>query len=166
MVGVKSLKIDGEDIHIFRSAIYIFESSLGFTLELDTIVSEVAVKKYQKEDNVIIELELEDGRLINSIMHLKTLHGGLPQLHLFCEIEDPEEYEGLSVVNENDPWFPDIEDGITIEEIRKVEMPDEDIRLKLRLPIDQVEWLKKQKKGTLNEVFKELIDEYWKKRTL
>jgi len=164
MVEVKSVLIDGESIHLFKSAIYIFESSSGCTLELNMIVSEVVLKKYRKVDNLIIEIELEDGRLINSIMHLKILAGGLPQLNLFCELDDSLDYEGLNRVNENDSWFPNIEDGITIEEIREVEMPNEDVSFKLNLPIDQVEWIKKQKKKSLNEIFQELIYEYWEKQ--
>jgi len=164
MVVVKSVKIDGDSIHVFNSAIYLFESSsAGVTLELDMIVSEVVVKKYKNEENLIIEIELEDGRILNSIMHLKILAGGLPQLNLFCELNDIQEYEDFDRVNENGSWFPNIEEGITLEEIRKVEMPDEEVRLKLKLPIDQTEWLKSQKKGSLNEIFKEFIYEYWKK---
>jgi hypothetical protein len=164
MVGVKSVKFDGENIHVFNSAIYIFESNLGLTLELDMIVSEVVVKKYQKEENLITEIELDDGRNINSIMHVKILLGGLPQLHLFCEIDDILDYKDFERVNENDSWFPNIEKGISLEEIRRVEMPNEDVNLKLKLPIDQVEWLKGQKKTYLNEMFKEFIYEYWKKQ--
>jgi hypothetical protein len=163
MVGVKSVTIDGESIHVFRNAVYIFESSLGFTLELDLIVSEVVVKKYKKIDNLIVEIELDDGRIIHSIMHVKILAGGLPQLNLFCELDDIQEYEDFNRVSENDSWFPNIEEGITIEEIRKVEMPNEDVSLKLNLPIDQVEWLKKQNKKTLNEIFQKMIAEYWEK---
>jgi hypothetical protein len=164
MAAVKSVKFDGADIHVFKSAIYVFESSSGLTLELDMIVSEVVLKKYQKEENLIVEIELEDGRVINSIMHVKTLAGGLPQLHLFCELDDLLDYEDFDRVNENDSWFPNIEEGITLAEIRKVEMPDEDVTLKLKLPIDQVEWLKTQKKSQLNEMFKEWIYNYWKKQ--
>ncbi|MGG1401495.1 hypothetical protein ABE288_27280 [Bacillus salipaludis] len=160
MVRVKSVKVDGEGIHVFNSAIYIFESSAGITLELDLIVSEVVVKKYKKEETLIIEIELENGRILHSIMHVKSLSGGLPQLNLFCELDDMDEYGDFHRVNENDSWFPNIEEGITIEEIRRVEMPDEDINLKLRLPIDQVEWLKAQKKASLNELFKEFIYDF------
>ncbi|WP_223590678.1 hypothetical protein [Neobacillus bataviensis] len=160
MVSVKTVIIDGESIHVFKSAIYLFESSTGITLELDLIVSEVTVKKYKKLENLIIEIELEDGRIINSIMHVKVFSGGLPQLNLFCELDDIHEYEDFNKVNENDAWFPNIEEGITLEEIRKVEMPIEEVSLKLKLPIDQVEWLKSQKKGALNEMFKEWIEKY------
>jgi hypothetical protein len=163
MTAVKSVKIDGEDIHIFNSAMYIFESHIGYTLELDLIVSEVTVRKYKKVENLIIEVELENGRLIDSIMHLKNLPGGLPQLNLFCEFEDIDDFYDLDQVSETSSWFPNAEEGITLEDIRKVEMPDEDVSLKLKLPIDQVEWLKKQKKASLNELFKEFIREYWKK---
>ncbi|QCJ42865.1 hypothetical protein FAY30_13620 [Bacillus sp. S3] len=163
MVGVKTVKIDGECIYIFNSAIYLFESSIGFTLELDIIVSEVTVKKYKKEETLIIEIELEDGRNIHSIMHVKILSGGLPQLNLFCELADIQEFDGLHIVTENDAWFPNIEEGITLEEIRKVEMPIEEVSLKLKLPIDQVEWLKSQKKRQLNEMFQEFIYDNWKK---
>lgn len=166
MVGVKTVTIDGESIHVFKSAIYIFESSSGFTLELNLIVSEVVVKKYKKVENIIIEIELEDGRIINSIMHLKILSGGLPQLHLFCELDDIYEYDDFLRVNENDPWFPKIEEGITLAEIRKAEMPDEEVSIKLKLPIDQVEWLKAQKKAELNKLFKEFIDGYWNKQDI
>jgi hypothetical protein len=163
MVVVKSVKIDGEGIHVFKSAIYIFETGSNFTLELNLIVSEIVVKKYKKEETLIIEVELEDGRVIHSIMHVKILSGGLPQLNLFCELDDFEEYKDLERVNENDSWFPNIEEGITIEDIRKVEMPDEEFSIKLKLPIDQVEWLKNQKRARLNELFKEVIYDLWKK---
>ena len=159
---VKTVKIDGEEIYIFNSAIYIFESTYSNTLELEMIVSEVTLKKYRNEDTLIVEIELHDGALINSIMHVKILPGRLPQLHMFCEIDDPDEYSGVERVNENDSWFPNIEEGITIEDIRKVEMPVEDVSLKLKLPIDQVEWLKKQKKQTLNDLIKEMIYEHLK----
>ena len=163
MTAVKSVKIDGEDIHIFNSAMYIFESHTGYTLELDLIVSEVTVRKYKKVENLIIEVELENGRLIDSIMHLKNLPGGLPQLNLFCDLEDIDDFDDLDRVSETSSWFPNAEEGITLEDIRKVEMPDEDFSLKLKLPINQVEWLKKQKKSRLNELFKEFIREYWEK---
>lgn len=164
MAVVKSVKIDGENIHIFNSAIYIFESHSGYTLELDLIVSEVTERKYKKEQNLIIEIELENGRLIDSIMHLKTLSGGLPQLNLFCDLHGIDEYGELDRVNESSSWFPNVEEGVTLEEIRKVEMPNENISLKLNLPINQVEWLKRQKKASLNELMQEFISEYWKKQ--
>lgn len=164
MVVVKEVRIDGESIHIFKSAIYIFETGSGCTLELDVIVSEVVVKKYKKLENLIMEIELEDGRVINSIMNVKIFQGGLPQLNLFCELDDFEDYEDFDRVTENDSCFPNIEEGITLAEIRKVEMPIEDIRLKFKLPIDQVEWLKAQKKSEVNELFKEWIYDYWKKQ--
>ncbi|MGG3563921.1 hypothetical protein ABES03_20240 [Neobacillus rhizosphaerae] len=163
MVVVKSVKIDGESIHVFNSAIYIFEAGTSFTLELNLIVSEVVVKKYKKVETLIIEIELEDGRVIQSIMQVKILSGGLPQLNLFCELDDIEEYRDFDRVSENDSWFPNIEEGITIEDIRKVEMPDEEFSIKLKLPIDQVEWLKNQKRARLNELFKEVIYDLWKK---
>lgn len=163
MVVVKSVRIDGEKIYIFKSAIYVFQSSLGYSLQLDIIVSEVVVKKYKQFENLILEIELEDGRIINSIMKLKILPGGLPQLNLYSELDSIDEYEDFNRLNENDVWFPNIEKGITIEEIRKVEMPDEELKLKLKLPIDQTEWLSKQKKASLNDIFKDMIFEYWKK---
>jgi hypothetical protein len=166
MVGIKSVKIDGESLHVFKSAIYILVSSSGFTLELGMIVSEVVVRKYRKVENLIIEIELEDGRIINSIMHLKIFSDGLPQLNLFCELDDIQDYDDFDKLNENDSWFPNIEDGITLEEIRSVEMPNEEISLKLNLPIDQAEWLKNQKKASLNELFKKFIHYYWEKQGL
>jgi hypothetical protein len=166
MVVVKSVKIDGESIHLFKSVIYIFESSAGFTLQFDMIVSELVVKKYKEFENLIVEIEREDGRVLNSIMHLKIFQGKLPLLNLFCELDDIHEYENIKVVHEDDSWFPNIEEGITIEDIRKVEMPIEEVRLKLKLPIDQVEWLKDQKPKDLNEIFKEMIYELWKSQDI
>ena len=164
MVTVHSVKIDGESIRVFNSAIYIFESGSRLTLELDMIVSEVTLNKYRNEDNLITEIELDDGRIFSSIMNLKAFSEGLPQLNLICEIEDPGEYPGFDQVNEHDSSFPNIEEGITIEEIRKVEMPNKSITLKLNLPIDQTEWLLNQKNKELNIIFKEIIYEYWKKQ--
>lgn len=166
MVVVKSVKIDGESIHLFKSVIYIFESSAGFTLQFDMIVSELVVKKFKEFENLIVEIELEDGRVLNSIMHLKIFQGKLPLLNLFCELDDIHEYENIKVVHEDDSWFPNIEEGITIEDIRKVEMPIEEVRLKLKLPIDQVEWLKDQKAKDLNEIFNEMIYELWKSQDI
>ncbi|MFT8322025.1 MAG: hypothetical protein ABF649_14080 [Bacillus sp. (in: firmicutes)] len=162
MIEVKEVKIDGEIIHIFNSAIYIFESNTGYTLELDMIVSEVALKKYNHEENLILEIELQDGRVINTFMHVRSLSGALPQLHLFCEWNDIEEYKDFHIVNENDSLFPNIEEGITLEEIRKYEMPNEKITLKLNLPIDQTEWLQTKKNKELTQIFKQVIYEYWK----
>ncbi|MBL4950792.1 hypothetical protein JK635_00850 [Neobacillus sp. YIM B02564] len=166
MAEIKSVKIDGESIHFFNSAIYIYESSEGNSLQIDLIITEVALKKYQDLDNLIVEIELDDGRMINSIMHVNCVAGSLPQLNLYTELDDIQEYKNFSIINENDPEFPNIKKGITLEEIRKVEMPNEDIKLKLKLPIDQVEWLAKQKKAVLNELFKEFIYDYWKKQRL
>lgn len=163
MAVVKSVKIDGENIHVFNSAIYLFESSTAVTLELDMIVSEVVVKKYKNEKTLIIEVELEDGRTISSIMQLKVLSGKLPQLNVYMELDDVEEYRDFQRVHENDSLFPNIEEGISLEEIRKVEMPNEKVTLKLNLPIDQCEWLHNQKKAELNQFFQELIYEFWKK---
>jgi hypothetical protein len=165
MVSVKSVKIDGEEIHIFKSMIYIFESNSRFTLELDMIVSEVVLKRYKNEETLIIEIELDGGRIISSIMNVHFLYGRLPQMNAFMDVEDPNEYLDLQRINENDSLFPDLDEGITIEEIRKVEMPNEKVTLKLNLPIDQVEWLKEQKARELNEIFKEFIYHYWSKRS-
>ncbi|MCM3567614.1 hypothetical protein [Neobacillus mesonae] len=163
MAEVRSVKIDGEKLYIFNGVIYIYESTEGFSLQLDIIVSEVVVKRYKDLDNLIVEIELDDGRVIDAIMHVNSLQGGLPQLNLYVELEDSHEYGDLDVVNENEAWSSNLEEGITLEEIRKVEMPEEVVKLKLKLPIDQAEWLVKQKKPVLNELFKEFINEYWKK---
>lgn len=165
MTKVKAVKIDGEEIHIFNSALYIFESSAGYTLELDIIVTEVVEDKYRQEENLIIEIELEDGRIISAIMNLKVFTGGLPQLNLYCELGEDEldDYPGIDRVHESDLVFPNAEEGVTLEEIRKVEMPDRKIRLNLTLPIDQVEWLGVQKNKRLNQLFKQWIYEYWAK---
>ncbi|AZU62280.1 hypothetical protein [Neobacillus mesonae] len=166
MNKARAIKIDGESVYIFNSAIYIYESTEGFSLQLDIIVSEVVVKKYKNLDNLIVEIELEDGRLLNLIMHVNSLSGGLPQLNLYVELEDIQEYGDFHIVHENEACFPNIEDGITLEEIRKVEMPDEEVKIKLKLPIDQAEWLMKQKKAALNQLFKDFIYDYWEKQKL
>lgn len=165
MATVKTVKIDGQMLHIFQSVIYIFESNIGKSLELDMIVSEVVVNKYKNEETLIIEIELSDGRIIGSIMNVKILSGKLPQMSVFMEVDDVEEYRDLLQVNENDIIFPTIGDGITLEEIRRVEMPHEKISLKLNLPINQVEWLKSHKGKELNDLFEILIDDYLKKKS-
>ncbi|UGB32904.1 hypothetical protein [Metabacillus sp. B2-18] len=66
-------------------------------------------------------------------------------------------------MNESNSSFPDIEEGITLEEIRKVEMPLEDITLKLKLPIDKVEWLRKLKKKEVTDMMEEFLIYYRKK---
>ncbi|PLT32075.1 hypothetical protein [Bacillus sp. V5-8f] len=162
MVDIKSVKIDGDSIYVFNSAIYIVESSSRFTLELDMIVSEIVERKYGNEENLILEIELNDGHMINTIMHVQRLSGGLPKLNLYCELNDIEEFGNLQVFSENDISFPEIEKGITIEDIRKIEMPNEQVRLKVTLPIDQAEWVKNQKQADLNRFFREAIYEYWK----
>lgn len=162
MEKVKSVILDGEEIHVFNSAIYLFETNTTVTLELNVIVSEIVTNKYKHVDNLIVEIELEDGRMINSIMSVTVMQGRLPQLHIFCDIDDLDEYKGLSILNENNSSFPDIEEGITLEEIRKVEMPLEDITLKLKLPIEQVEWLRKLKKKEVTDMMEEFLIYYRK----
>lgn len=166
MVTVKEVKIDGESIHVFNGSIYIFESSSGYTLELDIIVSEIVEKKYKLEENLILEIELEDGRQINSIMHSQSISGGLPQLNLYYELDTLEEYQDFKMVNENGLVFPKIEEGITLEDIRKYEMPNEKVTLKLKLPIDQSEWLNKLKGEELAGIVKEAIYDYWEKHKM
>lgn len=165
MAAVKTVKIDGQMLHIFQSEIYIFESNIGKTLELDMIVSEVVVNKYKNEETLIIEIELDNGRIIGSIMNVKFLSGKLPQMSVFMEVDDVEQYSDLLQVNENDTTFPTIGDGITLEEIRRVEMPDEKISLKLNLPINQVEWLRSHKGKELNDLFEILIEDYLRKKS-
>lgn len=160
MAGIKSINLDGEEIYVFNSAIYIFESSAGNTLEVDMIVSEVTLRKYQNRESLITQIEMVDGGLISSFMFLKTVPGKLPRLSLFCELDPGESYEDILRISEEQLDFPDIEAGITLEEIRKVEMPNEKITLKLNLPINQVEWLKEKKNRELNELFKELLEGY------
>ncbi|MCM3708849.1 MULTISPECIES: hypothetical protein [Cytobacillus] len=157
MSAIKSINLDGEEIYIFSSSIYIFESSSGSTLEVDMIVSEVTLRKYQDRESLITEIELEDGGQISSFMFLKVVPGKLPRLSLVCEVDPEETYEGLQRIREDQPDFPDIEAGITLEAIRMVEMPKEKITLKLNLPINQVEWLKGQKNKELNELFRDLL---------
>ncbi|RFU70382.1 hypothetical protein D0469_07210 [Peribacillus saganii] len=166
MAAVKSVKIDGKEIRIFNSAIYIVESNTRYTLELDIIVSEVAERKYGREENLIIEIELQDGRMINSIMHVQQVAGELPKLNLYCNLDEIDEYPDFQLLTENDIEFPNIEKGITLAEIRQFEMPNENIRFKLTLPIDQAEWLKNLKQKELNQFFKEAIYEYWKNQTI
>ncbi|MBN8201471.1 hypothetical protein [Bacillus sp. NTK034] len=163
MAGIKSINLDGEEIYAFNSAIYIFESSAGNTLEVDMIVSEVTLRKYQNRESLITEIEMEDGGLISSFMFLKSVPGKLPRLSLFCELDPDEPYEGILRISEEQQDFPVIEAGITLEEIRKVEMPNEKITLKLNLPINQVEWLKEKKNKELNGLFRELLGEYLEK---
>ncbi|PGT75012.1 hypothetical protein [Bacillus sp. AFS040349] len=163
MEKVKSVILDGEEIRVFNSAIYLFETNTTVTLEVNIIVSEIVASKYKHVDNLIVEIELEDGRMINSIMSVTVMQGRLPQLHIFCDIDDFDEYKGLSILNESNSSFPDIEEGITLEEIRKVEMPLEDITLKLKLPIDKVEWLRKLKKKEVTDMMEEFLIYYRKK---
>ena len=163
MVEVKSVKIDGASIHIFKSVIYIFESSSGYTMELGMVVSEVVLRKYEHEENLILEIELNDGRVINTIMHPQGFLGRLPQLNLYCDVDDVDEYKDFQIVKEGDKTFPKLDEDITIEEIRKYEMPNEKVNLKLNLPIDQAEWLAKQTKRDLDNIIKKVIYDYWKK---
>lgn len=164
MVQIREIKIDGESIHFFQSAIYIFESSTGHSLELMMVVSEIVEAKYKDLENLFLEIELNDKRVFSIIMNPQRITGGLPKLCLFCDIDSVEEYQGFQIVQESDQNFPDIEEGITIEEIRKQEMPNVKVNLKLTLPIDQKEWLDKQKKKDLEYFIRESIYEYWNKQ--
>ncbi|MEW9109912.1 MAG: hypothetical protein AB2374_11235 [Cytobacillus gottheilii] len=158
MAKLKSIQIDGENIVYFNSAIYLFHANSGCTLQLDIIVSEITIKKYTDRESHIIEVELENGSLVTSFMTANILPGRIPHLNFVSEVEDADEYSELPAVHENDLNFPDIEQGITLEEIRKVEMPYEKVALKLTLPIDQAEWLQQKTKKELNAIFKELLE--------
>ncbi|WP_147534632.1 hypothetical protein [Bacillus marasmi] len=164
MVQIKEIKIDGEPIHFFNSAIYIFESSAGSSLELTMVVSEIVEAKYKEIENLFLEIELIDKRVFSFIMHPQRVTGGLPKLNFFCDIDSIEDYQGFPIVQESNPIFPDIEAGITLEEIRKHEMPFVKVNLKLTLPIDQTEWLAKQKKKNLEQFIQEAIYDNWKKQ--
>ncbi|WP_026693396.1 hypothetical protein [Peribacillus kribbensis] len=163
MTKVKTVKIDGEDIYIFNSVLYILEASAGWSLILDMIVTEITQERYKKEENLILEIELEDGRVFNSIMHIQPIPGGLPQLSLYTYIDDANEYPDVMIVNENETSFPRIDQDLTIEEIRKVEMPQVKVKLNLTLPIDQAEWIAGKKKKELDQILRTAIYDFWGK---
>lgn len=157
MIKIRSIHIDGENIYYFNSVIYLFQTSSECTLQLDIIVSEIVIKKYNDRENHIIEVELENGSLVTSFMTVNILPGKIPHMNFVSEVADVNEYRELPIVQENDLNFPDIEKGITLEEIRQVEMPYQKVSLKLTLPIDQVEWLQKKTKKELDAIFEDVL---------
>ena len=67
---------------------------------------------------IVSGIELQDGRVLNTIMHKHGLVGGLPLLSFFSELYDIEDYPDFQMVNENDSSIAKIEEGITLEDIR------------------------------------------------
>ncbi|WP_409294186.1 hypothetical protein V1498_13220 [Peribacillus sp. SCS-26] len=159
MAGIASLRIDGEEIMVFNASIYIFKSSGGYSLELECVVGEITATKYEKVENMIVEIELTNGSYLNTIMHKGNGKGRLPRLHIYCELDDPDEYKGIPVIDENEADFPDIDEGLSLAEIREYEMPMVKVKLAAVLPINQAEWLGKLKKKELEAFLTEAVSQ-------
>lgn len=88
----------------------------------------------------------------------------IPNLELCVRIEDPEEFKELKMVNWNTPIEEySLRSDITIEEIRKIEMPNRKVEIESTLPIDLEEWVF-YNEDNISEILKEALYDYRNKK--
>jgi hypothetical protein len=167
---IKSVKLNDEPIHVFDYNWYIYDHEDGdYDLNLELIITEIVAGKFNFEDKVNVSLRYDNEEEQNLLMSVDSVievgHPEIPTIDFSGPIDDPKEFEGLRIVK----WKTSYEEyrfhkeDITIEEIRKVEMPNRDvnINLNLNLPIDLQEWVE-QNEGKVKEIIEESLYNFWK----
>jgi hypothetical protein len=174
MKTIKSISFNDEPIHVFESLMYIYDSSneygQSYGIHLELITTELAIRKYRYQENILVDLTYTNGELQTLVMHVDHSeeggHGEIPELSLYVSIRSPEEFPELAIVNWDTPdeEYPNLQKNISLTEIRSVEMPYESVRLDAELPIDLSEWTH-ENQDNLSEILTEALYDYQKKKT-
>ncbi|MEH7157458.1 hypothetical protein [Neobacillus drentensis] len=165
---IKSIKINDEMIHIFDYALFIFDGNENdYSLSLDIMVSEVVALKFYNEDKVKVCWQYNNGEEQTFMMNLDHVtevgNTEIPELNLTVDIDNPKDFWWLKTVNfDTKEEYPSLRKDITIDEIRKVEMPDRELDLTVMIPIDLEEWL--YRSDNQSEILKEALYDYRKKK--
>jgi hypothetical protein len=173
MKTIKSISFNDEMIHVFESLMYIFdlsnENGAGYGLHLELITTELTIRKYRYQENILVDLTYTNGELQTLVMHVDHSeeggHGEIPEMSLYVSISSPKEFPELAIVNWDTPdeEYPRLQKTISLTEIRAVEMPYENVRLDAELPIDLSEWTH-ENRDNLSEMLTEALYDYWKKK--
>lgn len=171
---INKVQINGEAIHVFDYICYFIKSAENdYRLNIELVVSEVVAKKYYRHGQIDVQLTYENEEvemLIMDIDYLEEVSGDaeIPIMELGATLTSIEGYEDIKVYDDSVIWnedrgWPRVTPSVTIEDIRRVEMPDEeiDISMTLTLPIDLTEWIHKNNVN-FEEILKEALYEYRK----
>jgi hypothetical protein len=173
MKTIKSISFNDEPIHVFESLMYIFDLSdeygPGYGLHLELITTELTIRKYRYQENILVDLTYTNGELQTLVMLVDHTeeggHGEIPEMSLYVSIRNPKEFPELAIVNwdtEQDV-YPELQKNISLTEIRAVEMPYENVRLDAELPMDLSEWTH-ENRDNISEIITEALYDYWKKK--
>ncbi|TWE05991.1 hypothetical protein FB550_1026 [Neobacillus bataviensis] len=169
MKEIKSVRINGDPIHLFDCVMYIFDNENGkYFLHLDLIVTEVEMLKYRFNQEVRVSIKYNNGKEQNLTMLVQGTteigNAEIPILELCVDIDNPEDFQGIKIVN----WETPIEEfslrnDILIEEIRKIDMPNKNVEIQATLPIDLQEWVYSNSEN-ISEILKEALIDYINKK--
>ncbi|WP_028392736.1 hypothetical protein [Bacillus cihuensis] len=169
MPQIKRVKINGEEIRLLNNVLYLhYSEGDGYSLLLDTVITEVDARKYSHKDKAEVLLRYDDDKEESLDMFITGVtevgNGDVPVLELEVNIDNHEKFRNLEVVNGDsiECKFPDPTVGITIEEVRKIDMPSDKIDITAILPIDLKEWL--HSNNNISEILKEALYDYINKK--
>ncbi|MES1047224.1 hypothetical protein FOA22_22480 [Heyndrickxia oleronia] len=172
MSKIVTVKFDNEPVHVFDSTIYIYQNeSNKFGLNLEFIITEIVAKKYHYyRDKVNVTFELSNGMIKNYPMSVEDVtevgNAEIPVIFLHTDIPSIEGFEDVIILDDDtfNEKYPELNKNISIEEIRKVEMPKEDVDIEVNLPIDLAEWIYANEKN-MSAILEEALHDYWKKKS-
>jgi hypothetical protein len=159
---VKSVKVNGSEIYVFKSDLYLFELDGEYDLNLVLIVSEDDEEKFNGGKKVNVEILTYDGREFNLEMSSNIRNTSIPVLYFAASIENIDDYKNIDIVNSDQMNERDalLERDITLADIRKVKMPYREYDIELTLPIDQIEWLHDKDKDQISKIIEEALYKY------
>lgn len=170
MRKITTIKLNNQEEHIYSYEMYIFdEEEDGYDFHIEVVISEIVAEKYYEASEIdvtIIYENNEEKQLSMKVFDITQVgNAEVPILHLCKESINIDEYRDLRVFNVDNYEVRDIKSDLTIEDIRKVEMPLSEVYTTLILPIDQTEWIDWTGEG-INEMLSEAIYDYWKKKNI
>ncbi|MBM7690840.1 hypothetical protein JOC77_000243 [Peribacillus deserti] len=162
MSNISSVKINGENIHLFASDLYIRQENGYETLCLQIVMGEEDQESNSLLKDAVVKITLDDQRVFTKIMKIEKVgYYHLPGLLLAGKIENFHEFEGIDIISENESLRTRMDKEITLDDIRKVKMPHDDDEF--RLPVEQLEWLSEFGAEEKNEIVKRAIYDYMEK---
>lgn len=171
---INKVQINGEAIHVFDYIWYLIKiTENDYRLNIELVVSEVVAKKYYRHGEIDVQLTYENEEVETLIMDIDYLEGvsgdaAIPIMELGVTLTSIDGYEDIKVYDDSVIWreggeWPRVSPSVTIEDIRKIEMPDEIIDISVTLPIDLTEWIHTNH-DNIGEILKEALYDYRKNK--
>ncbi|MDQ0975878.1 hypothetical protein QFZ31_005756 [Neobacillus niacini] len=169
MKDIKYVRINEELIHVFDYVRYVYDNEIGDCFfHLDLIVTEVVIIKYVFDQEVKVSLVYNNGEEHTFTMLVQGVtevgNAEIPILELCVKIDDPEKFQELKIVKWDTPLEEySLGNNITIEEIRRIEMPNREVQFEATLPIDLEEWVYSNR-HKISTILTEALTDYKNKK--